>query len=158
MDTKDWLEIVAVPLALGVVALLWPHVQAWSQARRFMRLIDRELREVEPYPLQSVADGHWTDHLKKTFLHQKIFGDPGQNRDFLLTIDPDIAYKVSQLWQALESGDSVQWLYYLEQLARREPTEKLQKNLAKWKLLIAEYGHPVAPAGHPIRRHSRAIS
>ena len=141
MELKDWLQIVIVPLSLGLVTLLWPHVQAASRKLRFMDLINRELREVEPYPPNALPSGKWADHGRKIYLHQRIFKDPSQNRDFLLTIDADFAYTVSQLWQALDDNDANQWLYYYGKLVKRNPSDKLTANLTKWRELIYQY-HP----------------
>ena len=160
------MQIVVVPATGGLVTLLWPHVQASYKSRKFTQLIARELREVEPFPKGCVASSSWSAHAKKVYLHQKIFRDPSQNRDFLLTIDPDLAYNVSQLWESLANGDSIQWLHYLDQLtkmhylnkvAKKDPkdklsttdkrsepdkpstTDKLAENYKEWARLIQQY-------------------
>ena len=166
LNLKELLQIVVVPATGGLVTLLWPHVQASYKSRKFTQLIARELREVEPFPEGCVAGSSWPAHAKKVYLHQKIFRDPSQNRDFLLTIDPALAYNVSQLWESLANGDSIQWLHYLDQLrkmhdlnkvAKKDPNAKLSRtnkrtetdkpsttdkraaNYKKWERLIQQY-------------------
>ena len=166
LNLKELLQIVVVPATGGLVTLLWPHVQASYKSRKFTQLIARELREVEPFPEGYVAGSSWSAHAKKVYLHQKIFRDPSQNRDFLLTIDPTLAYNVSQLWESLANGDSIQWLRCVDQLtkmhdlnkvAKKDPnaklsrtnkrsetdkpstTDKLTANYKKWERLIQQH-------------------
>jgi hypothetical protein len=47
---KDVLEVVGVPVAVALAALVWPSVQLHVRRRAFTRLIFRELQEVGPYP------------------------------------------------------------------------------------------------------------
>jgi hypothetical protein len=139
MDTKDWLQIVVIPVSLALVTLLWPQVQSANRKRHFMQLIDRELEEISPFPQAPISGGHWAQHLRKTFVHQRIFKDPGQSRDFLLTLDADTTYQVSQLWQSLETGDDTQWLHYLQELSRTRCSEKFFNSVASWEQLIKAY-------------------
>jgi hypothetical protein len=139
MTTKDWIEIVVVPASLALVALLWPLIQSWSRQRAFMKLIRRELQEIEPYPESAVKNG-WAEHLQKTFVHQRIFRDTSTNRDFLLSLDPNIAYYVSQLWDAHASKNYGQWRHYLKKLLPYDQSGKLTAIFTKWEQLAALYG------------------
>jgi hypothetical protein len=138
MTAKDWLEIIVVPVSLALVALLWPLIQSQSRKRAFMRLIQRELREIESYPELAEKNG-WTQHLRKTFVHQCIFRDPSTNQDFLLSLDPDVTYYVSQLWEAHALKDFGQWHHYLKKLVPYDESGKLAKTLVKWELLEKQY-------------------
>jgi len=42
---KEILEVIIVPLTLGLIALLWHEIQLATHRRRFRWLILRELRE-----------------------------------------------------------------------------------------------------------------
>ncbi len=140
---KDLMEVVLVPAVGGAVAIYWPELQASTRRRKFRRLIERELKELGPYPESRPVDtnhpcNEWTDHLKKQFVHQKLLGDATENRDFILSLDPDLVYNVSQLWDAYGSKNDVQWLYHLEELAKNHFPD-VHKPLQQWKKLIAEY-------------------
>jgi hypothetical protein len=110
METKDWLDIVVIPVVLGAIALLWPVIQNWHRGRRFTSLIFRELQELGPYPNESVRD-HWAEHLTKNFAHRTILKEVSQNRDFVLSLNPDLLYHLLQLWAAYDARDEAQWLY-----------------------------------------------
>jgi hypothetical protein len=116
---RDILGVIVVPITLGVLALLWPTIQSAYRRRAFGRLIVRELREIGPYPESKQQGKTWVDHQTRNFVHKAIFEEPSENRDFILSLDPDLVYNVSQLWEARRSGDAKQWLWYLEQLAKK---------------------------------------
>ena len=118
MGPKEWLEVVVIPISLALLAIIWPLVQSWNRRRAFMNLIRRELREIGP-SLSGPEKESWADHLTKSFVHQRIFREVSPNRDFVLSLHPDIVYYLSQLWDAHAAKDPGQWLYYLEKLANR---------------------------------------
>jgi hypothetical protein len=120
---KDVVEVVLVPVTLAVLALVWPSIQGYWRRRRFRDLILRELEEIAPYPQQLCRDtesrADWVKHMKTGLLHRRIFAEPSANRDFILSLDPDVAYLVSQLWAAVDDGDDQQFLHYLCKLEKQ---------------------------------------
>ncbi|MDC8759536.1 hypothetical protein [Janthinobacterium fluminis] len=138
MTTKDWLEILVVPVTLALLALVWPLIQSWSRKRAFMSLIQRELRELGPYPELAVKND-WADHLQKTFVHQRIFQDASTNRDLLLSLAPNVTYYLSQLWNAHAMRDYAQWHHCLKKLLPFDKTTSLATILAKWEQLQVGY-------------------
>jgi len=138
---KDILEVVLVPIILAVLALSWPQLQARYRRKQFERLIVRELKEASPYPLKKERGyTSWIQHQKKDFLHKKILEEPTENRDFILSLDPTLAYNVSQLWAARKEGNHTQWLHYLKEIANRHGGE-IEKVHEQWKAVIKkEYG------------------
>jgi hypothetical protein len=138
MSTKEWLEIVVIPIILVLTALVWPLIQNWHRRRTFTKLIFRELQEIGPYPLESQRD-HWAEHVTKNFAHRAILKEVSQNRDFVLSLNPDLVYYLSQLWDVYEARDQKQWLYFLEKLADYDKTGKLKQIHADWSELCARY-------------------
>ena len=139
MTTKDWLQIIIIPVSLAMVALIWPLIQNWNRRRVFMNLIRRELKEIGPHPEQPEKSGWW-EHLSKNFVHQRIVTDVSPNRDFLLSLNPEVAYHVSQLWSAFGAKDDLQWLYYLSELSTNDETGDLAKIYGAWDALCNQYG------------------
>ena len=142
LNLKDVLEVILVPGVLAWLAFFWPKQLAERQAEdrrsRFEKLIKRELKEISPCKEKDIKirkTNTWTDYQAKDFLHAKIFAEPSENRDFILSLDPTLVYEVSQLWRAKEAGDSDQWLYYLKKLSERYK-EDLAKSHTEWKELI----------------------
>jgi len=138
MNTKDWLQIVIIPVSLAMVALIWPLIQNWNRRRVFMALIRRELNEIGPYPEQPEKSGWW-EHLSKNFVHRRIVTDVSPNRDFVLSLKPDVVYYVSQLWDAFGAKDDGQWLYYLGKLAEDDESGALAKIHKAWAGLCEQY-------------------
>lgn len=136
---KDVLEVVLVPAVGGVIALLWPLLQAWYKRTRFEALISRELEELGPFPKQRVdASRSWVDHQKKDFIHKRILAEASENRDFILSLDATLVYEVSQLWDARGTADETQWLWYLKLLADRYQG-KVAVAYEEWDALIASF-------------------
>jgi hypothetical protein len=146
MDTgfatwKDVLEVLVIPVALGAVALLWPEIQRLNRQRAFRRLILRELREIAPFPEEPQDGLHWWDHMQKAFVHRQIFAAASENRDFILSLPPDLVYNVSQLWSALDHRNAVQWRYFLAELSspKLDRTGAIRSAEKKWTNLIYRY-------------------
>jgi hypothetical protein len=153
MTVKDVLDIVIIPVVLAILALAWPVIQSWYRRRAFQNLILRELEELEPFPEEVVelkelehypedAETYgWWAHQKKDFVHQKILQDVSENRDFILSLEPDLVYFISQLWDAKRNKDDQQWLYYLCKLSnpKYDRNEKIADALKKWKVLCEKY-------------------
>jgi hypothetical protein len=135
---------VAVPLLLaflgGAIAVFWPWLQAWFRGRKFHGLIERELEEVGPHPAHTIEGKPWWEHATKRFVHEEIFARErvSENRDFLLSLDPAVVYRVSQLWTALAKRDSTQWLHFLEELATdpKVGSDRLQQAERDWHAIV----------------------
>jgi hypothetical protein len=115
-----------VPLLLAflafvgsVIAVFWPWLQTRFRGRKFEGIIRRELEEIGPHPRQLVEGKPWWEHATKRFVHEDVFAREriSENRDFLLSLDPAVIYRVSQLWTALGKRDGTQWVYFLGELA-----------------------------------------
>lgn len=96
-----------LPAILGLITLFWPNLQAFYRRRTFTRLILRELEELTPHPKGPEKDRKWWQHQNRNFVHQRIFADVSANRDFILSLDPDLVYWISQFWDAFERRDAV---------------------------------------------------
>ncbi len=106
---KDVLEVVGVPLVVFVLGLWLAGRPDRRRRERFINLIRQELEEAKPEPegpTQKVLDKFesWTDLLKKRFIHQDIFENPSENRDFILNLDPGLAYSLAQMWGAFRDA------------------------------------------------------
>jgi hypothetical protein len=139
MNLKDWLDIVVIPIVLVLIALFWPLIQNWHRCRIFTKLVFRELPEIGPHSIESERE-NWTGHLSKNFVHRAILNEVSQNRDFVLSLNPDLVYYLSQLWDAYEARDEEQWLYFLAQLAKLDKTGQLKEVHADWDKLCNRYG------------------
>ncbi|MEN6428243.1 MAG: hypothetical protein ABFE13_23075 [Phycisphaerales bacterium] len=68
-------------------------------------MICREMEEMKPYEPENQAEpAVWTDYLRKRFIHEDIFRQPSENRDFILSLDPDLAYREAQLWMSFDKA------------------------------------------------------
>jgi hypothetical protein len=140
MMVKDILEVIVVPIVLAILALAWPAIQSWNRRQAFRGLILRELEEIAPYPEEAEDIGWWA-HQQKNFVHQKIFQDASENREFILSLEPDLVYFVSQLWDAKTSKNERQWLNYLEKLSdpKYDRVGRIDHARQKWKVLCDKY-------------------
>lgn len=138
---KDIIEILIAPVSLALIALLWAELQSAARRRAFRRLILRELEELEPFPENAEEGKHWHDHQRKNFIHRTIFDAPSENRDFILSLPPDMVYFVSQLWGSLNNRDQVNWLHFLCQLSNPEYDKKgkIKQAYQQWNALIRAY-------------------
>jgi hypothetical protein len=105
-------------------------------------LILRELQEIAPYPKKSEPNrSGWWEHQNKKFVHKKILADTSLNRDFVLSLPPELVYFVSQLWAAKDARDDGQWLHYLQKLSdpKYDPSGKIAKARKKWVRLCNAY-------------------
>jgi hypothetical protein len=89
---KDILDVVIVPVVIFALGAMLPHIIELGKRRRFLALIRREMMEMKPRPLDKEKEGRWHLHLKKKFIHEQIFEKPSENRDFILSLPPDLAY------------------------------------------------------------------
>jgi hypothetical protein len=113
-------------------------------------LILRELSEISPHPPDKTNREDWWCHQKKQFIHRRLFDDSNENIEFLLSLDADMVYFVTQLWQSLEDEDWDQWQYALKKLAERYDDRlekfgrkgKIWSALGAWQTLYRLY-HPL---------------
>lgn len=140
MELKDILDVVVIPVVLAILALAWPAIQRHNRQQAFRGLILRELEEIAPYPEDPEKEGWWA-HQQKNFVHQKILQDTSENRDFILSIEPELVYFVSQLWDAKANKDHVQWLHYLSKLCEcgYDRTGRISQARLKWDALCKKY-------------------
>jgi hypothetical protein len=96
------LDVLIIPVVIFVVGAWLPSFFEAVKTRKFLALIRRELGEMVPEPLPKA--GKWHKHLKKRFIHEEIFAKKSENRDFILSLPPDIAYNASQLWIHFEKA------------------------------------------------------
>lgn len=143
-----WLEILIVPALLAAVgsllAFAWPTIQRLQRQRRFKALLHRELEEIGPTdpwcptakfredkredpkyddknPRPRIdASISWTQYLSRRFVHERFLRPQSTDNEFLLSLDPELVYFVSQLWMAYDSGNHSQWNYYLGELVNYE--------------------------------------
>lgn len=140
MNLEEILQIVVIPIVLALIALFWPAILNWSRRRIFRSLILRELAEISPHPATATLEGWWR-HQNKRFVHRQILGDVKTHRDFVLSLEPDLVYYVTQLWQSLEDQDWEQWYYCLECLSipKYDKAGRIGKARARWKALYDLY-------------------
>jgi hypothetical protein len=123
LEAATALTDVAIPLLLaflgGFIAIFWPWVQSFWRGRKFQGIIRRELEEVGPNPTGPVKGKPWWEHLTRRFVHEEVFQREqfSANRDFLLSLNPDVVYLVSQLWIAFAKRDGKEWLKFVGELA-----------------------------------------
>ena len=139
MEIKDWLGIIVVPVGLALLGFVWPWTQDGLRRRGFRRLILRELEEVSPYPKTASKDGWW-DHCQKRFIHREILQKPTENRDFILSLEPDLVYLVTQLWDSLDKHNWEQWDYMFKELETDHCTShEFKQHHNEWIELHREY-------------------
>lgn len=111
---KDVIEVLIIPLVIFGLGIWLPKLFENQKRNTFINLIRREIREMTPFPtLQQMQNpektpqvkdkmegitGRWPEHLTKRFVHEQIFNNVSDNRDFILSLPPDLIYHLSQLW------------------------------------------------------------
>jgi hypothetical protein len=157
MDGEDsWvkiLQIVVIPIIVAVIALLWNTIQNWHRRHIFQKLIFRELEEISPYPEESSEWKNWYEYIKREFVHQKIFEKASENRDFILSLDPNLVYYLAQLWYTFRqdsekktNAGAPQWLHYLGKISRYakdhnfDKKREIEKAYNNWREKINPYG------------------
>jgi hypothetical protein len=141
--TTVWTDF-ALPLLLGfaggAIAIFWPWLQAFFRGRKFQGIIRRELQELGPQPTGPVSGKPWWEHATKRFVHEEVFAREkvSENRDFLLSLDPTVVYRVSQLWTALAKRDGDQWLLFIKELGndKHVGSEELRKAHDRWEAIL----------------------
>jgi hypothetical protein len=122
------------------IAVFWPWLQAFFRGRKFQGIVRRELQELGPHPAVPVSGKPWWEHATKRFVHEEVFAREkvSENRDFLLSLDPTVVYRVSQLWTALAKRDGDQWLHFIKELGndKHVGSEELQKAHDQWEAIL----------------------
>ena len=154
-NIKDVLDVLLVPVSVGLLALLWPALTARKRRKNFEYLIRRELEEADPETENLPSATRWHGHLTRRFLHEEIISHPVENSDFVLSLDPRLAYSLSQMWIAFDKGrgkgvgpsknDAEQWCWHLKGACQFLDSQGPRTNLIKefgrrWRTLR---GHTV---------------
>lgn len=163
---KDALEVVIIPLAILAIGALLPRLFDAVKARKFLALIERELEEMEPWPKEPRVGGNWHEHLGKRFIHEEIFENVSENRDFILSLPPDVTYNVAQLWTHFhkattgETPDDLaeygaRWCDQVRELCsyfdNRSNSNYMECVYLPWVKLVLSY-HPDAEATKRLRQ------
>lgn len=130
------IEIIAalVGIAGVVLASLWRTIGMWQKKRVFQNLILRELEEFTPAPPKTLAVDQleiWTAYThNKEFIHPKILTETDGNLDFILSLDPELVYFVSQLWYQVKivPNDPKQFMHFwceIEKYCRKRTVSTL---------------------------------
>jgi hypothetical protein len=138
-NLKDILDVLLVPVSVGLLALLWPALAARKRRKNFEYLIRRELEEADP-KTEDLPNGlRWHRYLTRRFLHEEIISHPVDNSEFVLSLNPRLAYSLSQMWIAFNKGykkndepskdDAEQWCWHL-----RSTCEFLDSQESRWTL------------------------
>lgn len=112
-EANSLLEVAVIPILVGIFGLIgallgpaiWGQLQGRNRGKVFENLILRELIYFNPMinPKSEKGNGKWTQHIQyRKFIHREIFQKVTENRDFILSLDPDFVYYVSQLWVEIE--------------------------------------------------------
>jgi hypothetical protein len=174
---QDLVDILLIPITVALAATLWPSFLARKRRKNFEQLIRRELQEARPYVaglkkkelkeqlprtdspyLDSKVK--WHQHLDRDFLHEAIIQHPVDNADFVLSLNPNLSYPLSQMWtefrkaeQETELGKdpdpnhAEQFSWYLEETARalgKRWQRKLLEDVWDPWLRIIKSKHPEA--------------
>lgn len=122
----DWIDIggaalgCIVSLVIFFLGLLWPWIQSFQRRMTFTDLIRREFSEMNPRTLMQECEPsrertdpqsyclqrglRWYKHLDRRFIHEHIFENITGNRDFILSLPPELAYHITQMWVHFEKA------------------------------------------------------
>jgi len=133
-----WGTDVIVPLSAALIAAAvaaWPWWVNWHRARRFHAMIRRELQAIGPRK-DCAPEVDWRKCLAHRFVHEEFVARANitENRDFLLTLNPDVLYHLSQLWIAFDKGDREEWNTQLKGLSelRQVKSKQLTEAVKNW--------------------------
>jgi hypothetical protein len=155
-NLKDILSVVLGPITIFIVGALLPGWFARVKARKFLSLIERELDEMEPWPKEKSNLNEWHHHLKKRFIHEEIFEKKSENRDFIISLPPEVSYNMTQLWSHYKKAQDSKtkedianhgayWCIYIQALCMyfdgKTGSYYKKKLCLPWKSLLLEY-HP----------------
>ena len=107
-------------------------------------------------PGNKINGCRWNLHLTKRFIHEEIFRNVSDNRDFILTLPSDVIYNLAQLWTHFDKAGRLNndedlaehgayWFDYLRGLCTHfdcRKNGKLYMDVYKpWETLVLQY-HP----------------
>lgn len=135
-NLRDFLDVLFVPLVIVGLGAWLParleKIRANQRKDAFLKLICREMEEMAPRdPKKNENQNVWIDHLQKRFVHEDIFRKRSENRDFILSLNADLAYYETQLWIHFDKVEEM----------RRDKREK-KENLTQDDYVII--GEPAA--------------
>jgi hypothetical protein len=156
MDTgfdtlKDVVDVLLVPISVGLLALVWPSWIARRRRQNFRYLVRVELQEAVP---RTGSDGNrkraWHEYLSRRFLHERVIWQAAGDTDFLLSLNPQLAYVLSQLWISFDKGSAdqansqehaEQWIWYLGQTCLMVDRKRGRRSLVEmvwrpWRNLV----------------------
>jgi hypothetical protein len=144
-----YLIAAIVALVAAVIVSAWTTLQAVQRGKRYRKLIRRELEEIGPDLKESEIGPNlkepWWEFATRRTVHEEIFRREhiSENRDFILSLNPDVVYQVSQLWLALEKRDGKNWVYFLGKLAnnRKVTSPDLKRAHENWAKVM-DNQHP----------------
>jgi len=169
---KDVLDVVVIPVIIPLV--IWclgarlPGLFEAVKTQKFLALINRELGEMAPEPKTKQCRRKWHQSLTKRFMHEEIFSNVSENRDFILSLPPDVSYNTAQLWISFDKataswsekdlakhGDS--WCFHLYKLCSyfddQGNGDLVSKVYKPWEHLILVYHHDLEKLGRiPLKR------
>jgi len=124
---KDLLQVLIVPISLAVFGYYWPLWLARTKRDAFEEMIWREMDEMNPLDRWSKdPDFRWWQLLPKRFVHERIFLEPSSNREFVLSLDPTLAYHEFQMWTAIQKVQAV------TEEAQKLGTDDAKKKEKEW--------------------------
>jgi hypothetical protein len=125
LEWKDTIGLLLVPVAVGLLGVFFP----WAQERRkrvnYEALARRELAEATPRNAgDNESQENWHKLLTKRFVHEVIISAPADSCDFILSLNPGIAYYLSQAWMNFHKAEETrslneskpyaeEWCYFL---------------------------------------------
>jgi hypothetical protein len=153
---KDLLDVLVVPLSVAVLVTLWPNLAARRRRANFEDLICRELLEAAPHGWSPGASTPpWPEYLTRRFTHEDVIAHPSGNTEFVLSLDPELSYHLSQMCIELEKSKSEsqrgqepseqradQFCWHMTQVARyldqRRRSKLLENFCVPWMRVIVE--------------------
>jgi hypothetical protein len=122
------LKDFAVPIAaaiIGATAALWNSFQSKWNGRHFQKLMLRELEELQPTKNEDTKIGDLASYVRRKFMHKEVLQNPLENRDFIMSLDPNLVYLTNQLWSLFDRND-IHFLKYLYDISIGK------KSISKW--------------------------
>lgn len=154
---KDILDVVVVPVAIFAAGALIPRILDARKKQKFLSLIRKEVEEMEldrgdiQAMQEQQPDTQWPQHLKKRFVHKTLLQDVSENRDFILSLPPEVTYHLTQLWHhydsATETADRLalqehgkRWCDHLKKICEclnKHASDQLSTNIyGSWQTVI----------------------
>jgi len=101
----QFLQLVAT-LAIAVIGWKLPELARRRRESRLLGILLQELCELKPPSTdRALARQPWYVQVESKaihFIHRDIFTKPSANAEFVLSLDPELAYNAAQMWTAHE--------------------------------------------------------